>query len=1087
MSGKYFLRYDYITKYLNENGYPLSKAATGQLYLLQADDIDKTVKNAPLLAISVDSYNQMRALSDLPEITLDSDEYGIAWSFDTLPETITQFNQEVSSIHAGNSTLHKKSGADYQDPTGMVLFTSRMQAVYIIPDEICNNLLMATSFYAGNTEKPLAYDFAERFDQEMWKYQFNLGVFSENQLYVRLGTLQDNEGISNALLLRLVGTYAALVLIIICFTILSVQQLTDTIEQKKRFQIISKLGVNKSDCGRYIRQQMIFKFGLPVALKELLSQKVTSILILIAVVLSTMMTTIVGQSIGVLSAMREQQAIAIGGNRYATFLQMNADQLHALEQDERLSYVGKSIYMGSLELSPSLTLGLMEYLDDNAAIYPSSTSVEEGRLPEAPMEIALSEDILKYLGFEGGIGDKITLSLQKNLRHNIVDSYSYTAEFVLTGRLKNNYLGYTSGTVTGVVGEGTAEQLLPESYIYYNVDIQTTDKKSFQAVVDDINKELNIHELDTSYNIVYLNALGISYTANSEDANDKGFSFMTVAGILVGSLILLAAGLVIYNILKISVSKRIKGYGTLRAIGGEKGQLYQIIVIKVILLCLMGIPIGMLLGFLSARGILEAATGLVSPELFLVQDASELKTLIAENSSLNGTLLVLSGAITLAFALFAALPAARSAARVSPIMAMSGTNLKIRRRKRKTKKIHNFEAYYARLNLKRNKGRTAITILSLVMSITVFIALQGFSSLLNAASALQDNHLGDYQITNESVGFTTDDLNTLRKNEAVQSVAAIQFSLYEQNENGLLDEISLEFQLKPGETFQVVGLNDEYWDYFMGDQLPEEQLGQLKSGNACIVRNPIPMSYGEDVLEFTNIEAGENICVAGMELNVLKTLDGYDGYLGIGNGGFTNGVQVIVDDAIYERLTGKDTYSEFLPTLNEGADREIFDTFIESFCDRTPGTTFLSYEESDQQLKESFAQIQMLAWGLILFVGLIGILNIINTVYTNIHTRVTEIGMQRAIGMSAGSLYKTFLWEGAYYGVIASVIGSVLGYVCTIFIEAATSDTIQLVAIPVMPILEATLLAVGACLLATAIPLRKISKMNIVDSIETVE
>ena len=37
-----------------------------------------------------------------------------------------------------------------------------------------------------------------------------------------------------------------------------------------------------------------------LALKELLSQKVTSILILIAVVLSTMMTTIVGQSIGCL-------------------------------------------------------------------------------------------------------------------------------------------------------------------------------------------------------------------------------------------------------------------------------------------------------------------------------------------------------------------------------------------------------------------------------------------------------------------------------------------------------------------------------------------------------------------------------------------------------------------------------------------------------------------------------------------------------------------------------------------------------------------------------------------------------------------
>lgn len=51
-----------------------------------------------------------------------------------------------------------------------------------------------------------------------------------------------------------------------------------------------------------------------LAIKELLSQKVTSILILLAVILSTMMTTIVGQSIGALAAMREQQAIMIGGS-----------------------------------------------------------------------------------------------------------------------------------------------------------------------------------------------------------------------------------------------------------------------------------------------------------------------------------------------------------------------------------------------------------------------------------------------------------------------------------------------------------------------------------------------------------------------------------------------------------------------------------------------------------------------------------------------------------------------------------------------------------------------------------------------------
>ena len=126
----------------------------------------------------------------------------------------------------------------------------------------------------------------------------------------------------------------------------------------------------------------------------------------------------------------------------------------------------------------------------------------------------------------------------------------------------------------------------------------------------------------------------------------------------------------------------------------------------------------------------------------------------------------------------------------------------------------------------------------------------------------------------------------------------------------------------------------------------------------------------------------------------------------------------------------------------------------------------------------------MLAWGLILFVGLIGLLNIVNTVYTNIHTRVTEIGMQRAIGMSHEVLYQTFLWEGAYYGIIAAFIGCGTGYICTIFVDAARTDTIS---IPAVSMAEAAAMSVLACLIATCIPLRRIAKMSIVDSIETIE
>ena len=825
-----------------------------------------------------------------------------------------------------------------------------------------------------------------------------------------------------------------------------------------------------------------------LAWKELLAQKVTSILILIAVILSTVTTTVIGQSIGILNAMRQQQAITINGEKYATFIQMSEEQLSELKEDARFSYIGSSISLGTIDLNNQLKLGLVEYVGNSLDAYPAISQIQEGRLPEQAMEIALSEDALKFLGFDGKVGDTISLPVSKTLRHDIAPSIEFTADFVLVGITKSNYIGYSYGGITGIVGTDTAEQLLPEEYLYYNVDFRTADKRSFQNTVNDVIEKFQIHELDTSYNQVYLQASGIRFDSQESSENSgSGFSFMAAAGIMVGVLILLAAGLVIYNILKISVSKRIKGYGVLRAIGSEKSQLYSIVSLQILILCLIGIPVGMIAGLLSTKGIIIMATSFLSPEIFMVQNTSELQNLISANSTGKVPFLVISAAITLFFAFMAAIPAAKYAAKVPPTVAMSGRNTKVKRRNRKSKTIRNFEAYYARLNLKRNRGRTAITVLSLVMSIAVFIALQSFTTLLNTASGMEDNHLGDYSIVNETVGFSADDLEELRQNSAVSSVAAIQFLLYKPDDAGQISDIALGFALQPGETFQVVGLNDDYWDYFMGSELSAEDLTLLKSGKACIVRNPLALNYGGTELERTSFAAGDAISVAGRDITIIATLDGYDGYVSVGNSGFTNGVQVIVSDCIYSELTGTAIYNEMCPTLNADAERELYDALAEKICQDIPGTTCLSYEETDRQLEESFEQIRLLAWGLILFVGLIGLLNIINTVYTNIHTRVMEIGMQRAIGMSAGSLYKTFLWEGAYYGIIAAVIGNIVGYICTIFVNAAAADTIQLVSIPILPIAEATVLSIGACLLATCIPLRKIAGMSIVDSIETVE
>lgn len=829
----------------------------------------------------------------------------------------------------------------------------------------------------------------------------------------------------------------------------------------------------------------IMKSYLSLAWKELKAQKVTSVLILLAVILSTVATTAVGRSVGILQSMRIEQAAGLNGDRYATFHQLTKEQSDMLYEEPRLKDVGSLITVGTMELENSgLNLFLREYYGDALKAYPEIGQVKEGRLPDTSGEIALPEDALQYLEIKEKVGEKITLTLNIGLLIDDQPSYEYAADFILTGILESSYLGYATGTVDGIVGEGTAQSLLPERYMRYSTDFKTVSIKDFQEVVDDLAEKLGIVDRQIQYNWVLLDALGVDYADQEKMDANIGFPFMMAACVMVGVLILLAAGLVIYNILKVAVTKRIREYGTLRAIGGESRQLYALVTVQIMLLSAIGMPIGMLLGVLSAKGILVAATGLLSPDLFMADTTQQLNDMIAESGTGGILPLLVSGAVTLLFAILAAYPSAVYASRVSPTVAMGGQAVKVKRRSRKAKRIRNFEAYYARLNLKRNRGRTVITILSIVMSITVFVALQSFSGLLDASRSVQAMHTGDYSVTNETVGITPEAVSELGQREEVTALATTKLTVYSSDENGNRG-IDQDIALQSWESFQIAAIDEERLErYATANGLSEEDQEAVRNGEACLVVNPIPFAFQGEAVECTQLAAGDRITVNG---KVLRVAGITNNPVSINNDGFVNGVQIIGTDALYEALTGDDRYSEIYPTLAEKVEPEAFEKWMDEWCKENSGTHWLSYRQSDAQMAESFEQIRFLCWGLILFIGLIGILNIINTVYTNIHTRVKEVGMQRAIGMSGANLYKTFLWEGAYYGLTASGIGAVCGYLCSILVEAAANDGIQLSAVPVVSILEAAVVSVAACLIATAIPLRGIGKMSIVESIEAVE
>ena len=322
----------------------------------------------------------------------------------------------------------------------------------------------------------------------------------------------------------------------------------------------------------------------------------------------------------------------------------------------------------------------------------------------------------------------------------------------------------------------------------------------------------------------------------------------------------------------------------------------------------------------------------------------------------------------------------------------------------------------------------------------------------------------------------------MEEDSRVAAVAAMQFSLYTPNGQNQPEGISLGFSLHAGESFQVVGRNAAYWDAYFGGKIPDRDLERLQSGAGCIVRNPVPLIFEGAEIARAEIQTGSTITVVGKELQVLDTMNGYDGYLSVGSGGFTNGVQVIVDHTVYPELTGENYYQELLPTLKPDTVRGSFDQTIKALAQRVPGTSWIFFEEADRQFAVSFAQTRLLAWGVVLFLSFIGILNIINTVYTNLHTRMAEIGIQRAIGMSG-----TCLWEGAYYGIYAFLPGGILGCAGTFFLHAALKGSWEITAAPFLASAEAAVAAVAACLLAAAVPVRSVAGREIVRLTENTE
>jgi ABC-type antimicrobial peptide transport system permease subunit len=800
--------------------------------------------------------------------------------------------------------------------------------------------------------------------------------------------------------------------------------------------------------------------------------------------LSSLMTTAIGQSVGIFQEIRIQQAGMLNGFKYATLHSLDKETADKISNAPEISYSGKYMNIGEVEIpNTSMTIQLTEYEGNALSIYPNMSKLDGGRMPQSANEVALPQNAIDMMGNGLKIGD--TLLLRVILAEPTIGEEAKTVSLhgVLAGILDENYLGYSTGTIKGIVGQGTASALALVEKKMWSLDIVTKNNIEFQSAIDDIESAYQLDHKNTQYNWMYLDAIGISYDKESHHGEgDDGFVMYYVAILLVSLLVLVAAGLVIYNVMRINIMKQIRSFGTLRAIGATAKSLYKLIFAMVFIFCIVGIPVGVLFGILLSKTTASLASGFFSPESFQSTDSESVISLIQQTATLNPTFILISASISLLAALIASLPVAAYVSKVSPVTAMREIGQKISRKRRHHKPIRSFARGFAVLNMRRNRGRTYITITSLAMSIAVFIALQAFILLLDASLKAQSAYVGDYAITNQISGFSEEDVHSLSQDKNISTIYTMKYRMYLQDEIGNGSN-----QIKTNIRFSSAADALTLIGYDLGmlkKQFPELSNGQLEeltSGAGCLVLNPFAIS--EDAI-YDEYKKNDNIEISNHSMSIVEISETPLGYSGEG---FANGVQVIVCEKTFDALTGSNRFQEIYPELKETADVDQFEEIVNQMQERIPGTYVTAFRNAIAQLGASAQNITIMAWGFIILITLIGLLNIVNTTYTNIHMRISEIGIQRAIGMSKSTLRSTFVWEGAFYGVLATIIGSIAGYTLSCFIHTATSGEFSLSPVPIFSILVVALAAMGVCILATTLPLRRIESMDITTIINRIE
>ena len=738
-------------------------------------------------------------------------------------------------------------------------------------------------------------------------------------------------------------------------------------------------------------------------------------------------------------------------------------------------------------------------------------SLVEGRLPENDNEVVISSHIKSNGGVEYKIGDELDLNLGErisggeSLGQGVALEDVENEEFVPKSEKTYKIVGIIERPnfdVEPYRAPGyTVLTILSDKYVTNNLNvyvrykdvkkhITTTaqiigiDEQVMKRITDSANGMISESDAEAFGNAKYSFSEndGLLRWENLEFNESTTNTLYAVSAVVI--VIIVTSVFCIKNSFEISITEKTRQYGMLASVGATSKQIKKNVLYEGLILGIIGIPVGILSGLVAIFILLKVISN-------ILKDFAGIEFIYA-TSFLAIAISIVLASITI---YLSARKSAKKASKISPIEAIRNTDdIKIKAKKLRSpkiiKRLFGVGGDISYKNLKRNRKKYRTTVISIIVSVSIFIAMSAFVQYaFDATSVYYKNY--DYNLVINASESDINQLLEIAKNDTVKKysiarqlvldVSGKELTNHYTNEKKSADEgIGVINPDKEKDCITIVAVGkEEYMRFLNKNGLKYEDVKDKVILNDS-AKTYIDSKKAYSIYRIYDYKKGNHISAniddKSIDLEIVAIVDSVP--MGLQNDYYSNGM-FIVSDEFLDKYKTKDDMNASL-YVDSSAPSEL-----EEIAKKSSGVKYVENIKTMAKTQSAiWLVISIFLYGFIAVISLIGITNIFNTITTNMELRQKEFANLKSIGMTKKEFNRMIRLESVLYGGKALIIGIPIGIGLSYLLFKSFGIGYEMT-------YELPLKAIGISIIAVVVliwvimrfSLKKINKQNIIETI----